>query len=77
VVNVSSILHLLGAPRLDDPAFHGRRYTPLAAYADSKLAALAFARELERRRGGTPGAADVRFVNVHPGNIVARLRLIR
>ena len=72
VVNVSSSLHLLGEVQLADPSFHSRRYTPLVAYAQSKLASLAFLRELERRVEKGPWCATrgVRFVSVHPGNIV-------
>lgn len=73
VVNVSSSLHLLGEVQLADPSFQSRRYTPLAAYAQSKLASLAFLRELERRveeKGAGCAIRGIRFVSVHPGNIV-------
>jgi NAD(P)-dependent dehydrogenase (short-subunit alcohol dehydrogenase family) len=71
VVQMSSLAHRIGEIRFDD--LNGeRRYRPWAAYAQSKLAALLFARELQRQsdaRGwGLLSSA------VHPG--FARTNLI-
>lgn len=63
VVNVSSRLQLMGRLRRDDPNIT-TGYNSLAAYAQSKLAQVAFASELTRRGGG-----DVIAVAVHPGEV--------
>jgi NAD(P)-dependent dehydrogenase (short-subunit alcohol dehydrogenase family) len=60
---------------LDDLAFDRRRYGARAAYAQSKLAELLFARELEKRLSGASDSkrasnANVRCLAVHPGNVV-------
>jgi NAD(P)-dependent dehydrogenase (short-subunit alcohol dehydrogenase family) len=63
---------------LDDLNFERRAYGARAAYAQSKLAELLFARELERRLGVFGDGDDVdasravpfRCLAVHPGNIV-------
>ncbi|GAB1819743.1 oxidoreductase [Herbidospora sp. RD11066] len=60
VVTVTSYLHEKGELRLDDVAWT-RRYTPLAAYAASKLANAAFGVELARRDPG------ITSVVAHPG----------
>jgi NAD(P)-dependent dehydrogenase (short-subunit alcohol dehydrogenase family) len=48
VVQVSSLAHRLGRIHFDY-LNGGRRYRPLRAYAESKLASLVFAQELQRR----------------------------
>ncbi len=58
VVTVSSGLHRIGRLRLDDLNWTRRRYRRWSAYAQSKLANLLFAYELNRR---------VRSVAAHPG----------
>lgn len=65
VVTLSSVAHLSGGLDLDDLNFERRRYTPFRAYAQSKLANLLFALELDRaaRRAGR----DLVSVAAHPG----------
>jgi NAD(P)-dependent dehydrogenase (short-subunit alcohol dehydrogenase family) len=72
VVTVSSAVHYVGRLRFDD--LHGeRRYSRWGAYAQSKLANLLFAYELQRRleRGG----ASVASVGCHPGYASTNLQL--
>lgn len=65
VVSVSSGAHRFGTIRWDDPNFTSG-YDHLAAYAQSKLANVLFAVELDRR-----WAADrIRGFAVHPGVVV-------
>ena len=66
---MSSIMHAVGEVNLIDPSFKERRYTPTAAYAQSKLAAIAFIAELERRLE-TAGMSSIRCKSVHPGNVL-------
>ena len=70
VVNVSSLAHRRGAIRFDD--LQGERsYSPWAAYAQSKLAMLMFARELQRR--STEQDWGVRAYAAHPGWSATRI----
>ncbi len=71
VVTVASIAHRRGRMNFDD-LMSERRYAPWAAYAQSKLANLLFAFELQRRsdRGGW----GLKSVAAHPG--VARTSLL-
>ncbi len=63
-VSVSSRAHRLG--RLDFDDLHAaRRYSPWRAYAQSKLAVLSFALELQRR--GDAGGWGVASLAAHPG----------
>jgi NAD(P)-dependent dehydrogenase (short-subunit alcohol dehydrogenase family) len=71
VVQVSSLAHRFGRIRFDD--IHGeRRYSPWQAYAQSKLAALLFARELQRQSDAH--GWGLHSTGVHPG--FARTNLI-
>ena len=63
VVTMSSNAHKPGRLDLDDLNFEQRRYSRFAAYAQSKLANLLFAFELQRRAG----SATFRSVAAHPG----------
>ncbi|MBX6391412.1 MAG: SDR family NAD(P)-dependent oxidoreductase [Frankia sp.] len=66
VVVTSSLINPLGRIDLDDLDRSRRRYHQFAAYADSKLANILFARELARRTApGHPTAAAV-----HPGLVI-------
>ena len=65
VVTVSSSVHHGGQVVLDDLMFDRRRYTPEAAYAQSKLANLSFALEFQRRLDMV--GADTVSVAAHPG----------
>lgn len=65
VVSVASSVHHQGRLVLDDLMFERRGYTPEAAYAQSKLANLSFALELQRRL--TMVGADTISVAAHPG----------
>ena len=62
VVTVASAAHMMGRVRLDDPEFR-RGYGGWAAYAQSKLANILFARELARREPG------VQSNSLHPGMV--------
>ncbi|MBZ9749314.1 SDR family NAD(P)-dependent oxidoreductase [Deinococcus sp. HMF7604] len=62
VVTVASAAHAFGRLRLDDPEFR-RGYGGWAAYAQSKLANILFARELSRREPGLLSSS------VHPGMV--------
>jgi NAD(P)-dependent dehydrogenase (short-subunit alcohol dehydrogenase family) len=73
VVTVSSGLSRLGKVRLDDLNWEHRRYSPLGAYNQSKLANLLFTQELQRQL--TESGSAVRAVAAHPG--VARTGLDR
>lgn len=70
VVNVASILHELafdGDAMLADLQVAEETYTPLKAYAQSKLAEVMLTVELARR---LPMEARVSVVSLHPGNVV-------
>lgn len=63
VVVTSSLAHYNGRIRLDDLDYSKRTFTTAAAYADSKLADLLFAREIARRTTET----GITAVAHHPG----------
>jgi NAD(P)-dependent dehydrogenase (short-subunit alcohol dehydrogenase family) len=65
VVTVSSGIHRLGRMDFDDLNFDQRRYNGWKAYAQSKLANLLFAFELQRKLAAA-GAAAI-SVAAHPG----------
>ncbi len=66
VVNVSSKLHRMGRIHRDDPHLvEWGSFNSLAAYAQSKLAQVMFAKECSRRYDGV-----VRCVSVHPGEVL-------
>ena len=65
VVTVSSAFHAYGAIDLDDLNWDARPYNRWNAYAQSKLANLLFAFELQRRLDET--GSKVRSVAAHPG----------
>lgn len=77
VVNVSSIAHRHGRIQLDDPNWE-RRYRPFPAYAQSKLAMLIFAQEMQRRSAANhwgllstaahPGIAETPLFSSGPGD---------
>lgn len=62
VVTVASAAHMTGRIRFDDPEFR-RGYGGWAAYAQSKLANILFARELARRESG------LQSNSLHPGMV--------
>lgn len=66
VVAVTSMTHHGGRLHFDDINFR-RKYRPLAAYAQSKLAIVAATNELQRRR------PDITAVSVHPGLVDTKL----
>lgn len=72
IVSLSSQLHRISRMRIDDLNFRSRRYSPAAAYSDSKLAVVLFAEELQRRLEST--GSDVRSITAHPG--IARTTLV-
>ncbi|MFI6014070.1 SDR family NAD(P)-dependent oxidoreductase [Streptomyces sp. NPDC051243] len=63
VIVTSSFGHWTGRIRLDDLSYEKRSYSTSAAYSDSKLAGLLFAREIARR---TP-QSGITAVAFHPG----------
>jgi NAD(P)-dependent dehydrogenase (short-subunit alcohol dehydrogenase family) len=71
IVSLSSQLHRIGHVRIDDLNARNRRYDDLGAYADSKLAVVLFAQELQRRL--TAAGRPVRSIAAHPG--IARTAL--
>jgi NAD(P)-dependent dehydrogenase (short-subunit alcohol dehydrogenase family) len=68
VVNVASRAHFRGRIAFDD-LNASRRYSPLAAYNQSKLANVLFTYELARRLAGTGITANC----VHPGLVRTRI----
>jgi len=72
VVTVSSDLHKIGRIKVGDLNWEHRKYRPLGAYNQSKLANLLFTAELQRRLADSGSA--VRAVAAHPG--VAETNLI-
>lgn len=71
VINLSSLMHRAGRIQLDDLQSE-RRYSPTAAYGQSKLAMLMFARELQQRSDRQDWG--LLSVAAHPG--YARTELI-
>ena len=65
VIVVSSQLHRLGHPHLDDLNGLARKYSDMNAYTDSKLDITLFSLELQRRLAATGSA--VRSIVAHPG----------
>ena len=66
MVNVSSKLHRMGRVHVDDPHLVEKgSFNSLAAYAQSKLAQVMFAKEFGRRYDGV-----VRCLSVHPGEVL-------
>lgn len=65
VVTVSSLAARAGRIDLSDPNFERRRYNPVAAYGQSKLANQMFALELSRRLRAA--GDDVLSLGAHPG----------
>jgi NAD(P)-dependent dehydrogenase (short-subunit alcohol dehydrogenase family) len=65
VVAVTSQLHRLGRLDVADLDWRTRRYSPLQAYRDSKLAQVLTSLELQRRL--TASGSAVRSVLAHPG----------
>ncbi|PRQ02075.1 oxidoreductase [Enhygromyxa salina] len=65
VVNVSSGAHYGGKLNFDDLDFEARRYKPMRAYSQSKLANLLFTLELGRKLEAL--GADVTVAAAHPG----------
>lgn len=72
VINMSSMAHRLTAGLdPDDPALKTRAYKPMDAYGRSKLAALLFTHELDRRLKAS-GARTI-AVTAHPGYTATNL----
>lgn len=65
VVVVSSSVHHAGSIHFDDLNYARRRYRAFAAYCQSKLANLLFAKELRERLA--QGGGDTRVTAAHPG----------
>jgi len=71
VVVVASPAHRLGRIDLADLNWERRRYSPWRAYAQSKLANVLFALELQRRLAAA--GSPVRAIAVHPGWVATNL----
>jgi len=72
IVTVSSGAHTMATRKgLSDPDFHNRRYDRRVAYANSKMANLLFARELQRRLSAA--GSPVMSVGAHPGVVMTGL----
>lgn len=71
VVALSSVAARSGKINATDPNFEHRGYRPGAAYAQSKLANLLFALELDRRARGA--GVDLASVAAHPGYTATEL----
>ena len=65
VVTLSSYVHRIGKINLDDLNWERRRYQRWGAYAQSKLADLMFAYELQRRLAAA--GSSVKSIAAHPG----------
>jgi len=65
VLTVASTAHRSGKLDLEDLSWARRRYRPMAAYAQSKLANLLFTLELQRRLSAV--GSPVRALAAHPG----------
>ncbi|MGH8861851.1 MAG: oxidoreductase [Jatrophihabitantaceae bacterium] len=72
VVTMSSGVHRIGRIALDDLNWHTRRYRRWGAYAQSKLADLMFAMELQRRLAAS--GSTVISVAAHPGYAATELQ---
>jgi NAD(P)-dependent dehydrogenase (short-subunit alcohol dehydrogenase family) len=72
VVTVSSMFHRMGSISLKDLNWRSRRYGPWRAYAQSKLANLLFASELQRRLNDV--GSRVRSLAAHPGYSATNLQ---
>jgi len=73
VVTVSSQLHSRAKIDLEDLNWERRKYDPMRAYSDSKLANILFTVELERRL--SEADSRIRAVAAHPG--IARTNLAK
>ncbi|WP_018177863.1 oxidoreductase [Jongsikchunia kroppenstedtii] len=72
IVTVSSGAHTMATRKgLSDPNFHNHRYDRRVAYANSKMANLLFARELQRRLSAA--GSPVLSVAAHPGVVMTGL----
>jgi NAD(P)-dependent dehydrogenase (short-subunit alcohol dehydrogenase family) len=72
IVTVSSAFHAYGNIELDDLNWHSRPYNRWLAYAQSKLANLLFAYELQRRLSAA--GSQVRSIGVQPGYAATKLQ---
>ncbi|GAA5065962.1 oxidoreductase [Nocardia callitridis] len=72
VVTLSSVAHVYGKIDLEDLNWQRRPYRRWAAYAQSKLADLSFARELQRR--ATAAGSTTLSVAAHPGYAATELQ---
>ncbi|KAH7642913.1 retinol dehydrogenase 11-like protein [Dermatophagoides farinae] len=69
IINLSSIAHIPGTIHFDNINLDGGHYTPLKAYAQSKLANILFTIELARKFCDT----NIRTYAVHPGLVNTEL----
>lgn len=84
IVSVSSVAHTWSDIQFDDLMFE-KKYNPMKAYGQSKLANILFTRELARRLNGKgvtanclhPGAVNTRFGSEFKGVFKAGIELFR
>jgi len=69
IVVLSSALHYRGVMDWDDPQFERRKFSPIQAYNQSKLANVLFTKALARRLAGTGVTVNA----VHPGLVMTEL----
>jgi len=88
VVNLSSVAHKMGKKRIDfDDLQSARKYVPLDAYSQSKLAMLMFAFELQRRSDANgwgllsnaahPGFSRTDLISNGPGDASIEARIVK
>ena len=72
IVPVSSIAHRFGQFFFDDPMFESRRYDPIVAYGQSKLANIVYGFELQRRL--SERGSQCIAIPCHPGYAATNLQ---
>ena len=70
IINISSVLYIAGKIHFDDINLKNKKYTPVKAYCQSKLAQVLFTRELAERLGPN---STIRVYCLHPGLIRTNL----
>lgn len=72
IIMVSSLVHTGGRIDFEDPNWYSRPYSGLAAYKQSKLANVMFAKELSRRLRES-NVKNVNTYSLHPGVVATDL----
>ena len=66
IINVSSIIQMIGKIHFNNINLRNNTYTPFKAYSQSKLANVLFTRELANRLGKN---SNINVYSLHPGGI--------